>query len=102
MGLPEILRLLNITYGKDLEVVETLPLSFICKMIVDAKKKEALKEAYPLWLVQVLIARIQGQEILSIEEMFGFNKKETSERTAEEIQRDFMEIVNNHRKRGEQ
>ncbi len=101
MGLPEILRLLNISYGKDLEVVKTLPLSFVCKMIINAKKKEAEQQAYPLWLVQVLVAKIQGTEILTIEEMFGFNKKETSERTAEEIQNDFMEIIKNHRKRGE-
>lgn len=77
-----------------------MPLPFFNKMILHATQKEIEEKSYPLWLVHVLLSQINGNgKIIPIEEMFGFsNKKQQKLRTKEEIENDFLKIVEKQRK----
>lgn len=68
-------------------------------MITHAIKKETEQQIYPMWLVHVLISKLQGSEITPIEEMMGnLNEKKTTQ-TAEEITNDLMRFVDADKKK---
>ena len=68
-------------------------------MIKHAIKKETEQQIYPMWLVHVMIAKLQGQEIIPIEEMIGTNTTTTTI-TKEDILSKFEKIVERDKKKG--
>lgn len=86
-------------YGKGFEVVEQLPLPIVVKMLYHAIKKETEQQVYPLWLVHVIVAKMTGGEIIPIDEMIG-TQQEKSTRSADEILKEFANIVEIDKKRG--
>jgi len=80
-------------------VAEQLPLFVVVDMIKHAIKKETEQQIYPMWLVHVLIAKLQGSEIIPIDEMMGSLSEKTTTQTAEEITHDLMRFVDADKKK---
>jgi hypothetical protein len=89
-------------YGKGFEVFEEIPLFIVVDMIKHAIKKETEQQIYPMWLVHVLISKLQGQEVIPIEEMLGkLQSEKTTTKTAEEIKDELLPFVEIDRKKRE-
>jgi hypothetical protein len=62
-------------------------------MIMHAIKKETEQIIYPLWLVHIIKASLEGTEVISIDKFLNTNEKTTTSKTNEEILNEFEKIV---------
>ncbi|MDR2531458.1 MAG: hypothetical protein LBC82_01265 [Oscillospiraceae bacterium] len=87
-----------------MQVIGELPLSALGGLLSYAYEKELEKTTYPLWLAHYLFSQLSGTEHVGYAEMLGKIKSVTdtaatpSNRTAEDILKDFAPIIEHHRK----
>ena len=88
--------LLNKYY--DWNLIKELPVFFLKELLEEAAKKELEKNALPLWIVSKVVNEINKVETMPFENYLSELKgtvipSDKKERNPEEIEKDFLKIV---------